>query len=458
MSARLDALAAAIGARRIGADRDYAGAGIDTRTLAAGELFFALPGAYVDGHDFVSAAAERGAAAAVVARPVDADLTQLVVDDVAAALTAAGAHARNGYGGTLAAITGSNGKTTVKQMLAAICGAAGPALATRGNLNNHLGVPLTLLRLGDQARAVVEMGASHAGEIAALCDLARPRVGAVTNAGAAHLEGFGSLEGVARAKGEMFSHLPADGIAVINADDDYAALWRELAGSRRQLSFGVRAQADVTACDIELDDHASAFTLVMPDGQARLCLPLAGRHNVINALAAAACAYATAIDIQTIVGALTGMQPVAGRLAVTAARHGARLVDDSYNANPGSLTVALDWLAAQPGPRWVVLGDMAELGAHAETSHREAGRAARAAGVERLWVTGGQTRAAAAAFGAGGQWFVDHDALNAALTGALAEADNRGAIVLVKGSRSARMDRVADALRLESQSRAGVPC
>jgi len=460
MNARLSAMASLLGVPLQGSDADYAGASIDTRRLAPKALFFALPGARVDGHDYVARAASLGAAGAVVVREIDTPLPQIVVDDVAAALQQAGAQARRAFAGALIGVTGSNGKTTVKQMLAAILAEAGPVLATEGNLNNHLGVPLTLMRLNDTVeRAVVEMGASHTGEIAMLSEMARPQVGLVTNAGLAHIEGFGSREGVARAKGEMFSSLAAEGIAVINGDDEFAPLWQELAGDRRQIVFA-RAQADgvdVFAAGEEQAADASRFMLHVPGGSAAVTLPLAGSHNVSNALAAAAAASALEIDAELIARGLAGMQAVGQRMAITAGRHGARIIDDSYNANPGSLAAALGWLAQQPGTRWAALGDMGELGELAEQAHRNAGRAARDAGIERLWVTGELSRYTAEAFGPGAQWYSTHGELIAALEIALS-VRRAETTLLIKGSRSARMDRLADALAVAPQARAGASC
>ena len=460
MNGRLSDMVTLLGATLQGSDSDYAGASIDTRRLTRGALFFALPGARVDGHDFVARAASLGAAAAVVAREVDSPLPQIVVDDVEAALQQAGAEARRSFNGAVIGVTGSNGKTTVKQMLAAILAEAGSVLATEGNLNNHLGVPITLMRLNDSInRAVIEMGASHAGEIAMLAELARPQVGVVTNAGMAHIEGFGSREGVAKAKGEMFSGLADDGIAVINGDDDFAPLWHELAGERQRLVFArhARADADVFASDIELEANSSRFMLHTPTGAADVVLPLAGAHNISNALAAAAAASAIDLDADLIARSLAAMVGVGGRMTIIVGRHGARLIDDSYNANPGSLAAALGWLAQQRGTRWAALGDMAELGDQAEQAHRDAGRAARESGIERLWVTGQLSRLTAEAFGPGAQWFANHGELIAALETALSVRQS-DTTLLIKGSRSARMDRVADALALEADAKAGVSC
>lgn len=460
MTNRLSDLATLFGAPLQGDDADYAGASIDTRHLERGALFFALPGTRVDGHDYVAKAASLGAAGAVVAREVDTPLPQIVVADVEAALQQAGAQARQAFSGMVVGVTGSNGKTTVKQMLAAILAEAGTVLATQGNLNNHLGVPLTLMRLDDTVeRAVVEMGASHAGEIAMLSEMARPQVGLVTNAGLAHIEGFGSREGVARAKGEMYSSLAADGIAVINGDDEFAPLWLELAGERRRIVFarGPAAGVEVYLEDEVLGADQSRFTLYVADKSAAVTLPLAGSHNVSNALAAAAVASALDIDADAIARGLAAMEGVGGRMTITAGRHGTRIIDDSYNANPGSLAAALGWLAQQPGARWAALGDMGELGEIAEQAHRNAGHAARDAGIERLWATGPLSRLTAEAFGPGAQWFSTHGELIEALETALS-VRRSDTTLLIKGSRSARMDRVADVFVVEPGAKAGASC
>ncbi|MES1954597.1 UDP-N-acetylmuramoyl-tripeptide--D-alanyl-D-alanine ligase [Salinisphaera hydrothermalis] len=460
MKGRLSEFALALGARLIGDDAVFDGASIDTRRITPGALFFALAGEHADGHEFVAAAGAAGAAAAVVDHPVDADVSQLVVDDVMEALGRAARLARAGFAGPVVGVTGSNGKTTVKQMIAAIFSVAGPTMATEGNLNNHLGVPLTLMRLDASAeRAVTEMGANHPGEIGQLAAIARPDVGVITNAGWAHLEGFGSREGIARAKGELFIRLPESGTAVINADDDYADLWRELAEGRRMLTFSMEPGrgADVYADDIELDHDGVRFALHTPGETTAVALDLAGRHNVANALAAAAVAVAVGLKGATIAAGLARTAAVAGRLAIKPAIHGARLVDDSYNANPGSLAAALSWLGQQSGARWAVLGDMGELGDYTESAHRDAGIAAREAGVERLFATGEHSRLTVSAFGDGGAWYPDHDSLTAALSEALGAATG-DVIVLVKGSRSARMDRVADALRANGPTKVGASC
>lgn len=461
MEGRLSELAAVLSARLQGDDAPFAGASIDARSIQPGALFFALAGERVDGHAFVDQARQAGAAAAVVSQPVATDLPLLRVDDVQQALQQAAGRARQLFVGPVVGVTGSNGKTTVKQMLQSILTLAGPALATAGNLNNHLGVPLTLMRLDNSVdRAVIEMGANHPGEIDQLAALARPDIGLITNAGWAHLEGFGSRTGIARGKGELFTQLSDNGTAIINADDDHAGLWHELAAPRCVLTFSIQeySEAAVKAADIDLAPDGSTFTLRMPDGsQARLHLHLAGRHNIANAAAAAAAAWAADIALASIVAGLENMAAVTGRLAITPLAGGHQLVDDSYNANPASLAAALAWLGQQAGERWAVLGDMGELGEYARQAHWDAGLAARQAGIRKLWATGPYSRLASQAFGDGGFWFPDRDSLVAALAQQLG-AGHRQVSILVKGSRSAGMEYVAQALRQNNNAEVGTPC
>ncbi len=446
---RLTEAAAVLAARHVGADAVFRSVSIDSRTLESGALFVALRGPRFDGHDYVAAAAGRGATGAMVARTLDVALPQLVVEDPRAALAALAADYRSRLHIPVVAVTGSNGKTTVKEMIGAILRETGSVLVTQGNLNNELGVPLTLLRIdADHAAAVVEMGANHPGEISRLSRMAMPTAALITNAGPAHLEGFGSVEGVAHAKGEIFEGLVAGGTAVINADDPYADLWRRLAGrGRRILSFGLGPDADVRAEAVTVQpDASSAFTLVTPQGSVPVTLPLPGRHNVLNAAAAAAAALAAGARPAAVRCALAGVRGAPRRLQVRAGRGGARILDDTYNANPGSLAAALDTLQALPGVHWLALGDMGELGPGAAALHAEVGRRARAAGVERLYAVGELSRGAARAFGAGAQVFADADALAAAL----GEALRPGVTVLVKGSRFMAMERVVEALAAEA--------
>ncbi|HMA12741.1 MAG TPA: UDP-N-acetylmuramoyl-tripeptide--D-alanyl-D-alanine ligase [Steroidobacteraceae bacterium] len=430
-----------------GEDRAYSGVGTDTRALRAGEIYLALRGPRFDGNDFVAAAAAAGAVAAVVDRPVaGAALPLISVADGQAALTAAARGWRDRFGGVVVGVAGSNGKTTVKEMTAAILAQRGACLATRGNLNNHIGVPLTLLRLSDEHRsAVIEIGANRPGEVAALVRIARPDVGLITNAGAEHLEGFGDLDGVARAEGEMVAGLGPDDVAIINADDTYADLWRGMTRAR-VVTFGVDRPADFGAADVrsELTDRGfrTTFTLRAPQGERVVRLNVGGVHNLRNALAAAAAAVAAGATLDDVVAGLAAMQPVAGRLQPGRTSQGARLIDDSYNANPSSMRAGIDVLVAMPGKPWLVMGDMGELGEHARASHIEIGRYARQRGVQRLFATGPLSTLAVESFGAGAEWFADTEALSRAVSAALSP----DVTLLVKGSRSNRLERVVASL------------
>lgn len=458
MKRTLGTFARACGGRLLGADAGFGDVSSDSRTLAAGELFLALKGPNFDGHQFVAAAATLGAAGAVVEAEQPVSLPQIVVRDAQEALERAAAAWRAAFPGPLVGVAGSNGKTTAKEMTASILRQAGECLATRGNLNNHIGVPLTLLRLtGAHRFAVVEMGANHPGEVARLVALARPTIGMITNAGAEHLEGFGTLEGVARAEGEMVAGLEPSATAVINADDEFAGLWRTSTPAR-VVTFGVRAAADFSASELRTAvgsaGFETSFLLRAPLGSATIRLALGGEHNVANALAAAAAAASAGATLEHVVAGLAAVRAVAGRLQFRAARGGAWLIDDSYNANPSSVRAAIEVLAQLPGPRWLVLGDMAELGEFAEAEHAAIGELARARGIERLYTFGGLAAHAAASFGAGARSFNDAPALTDALCAALGEgaADVR---LLIKGSRLNRLERVVAALVPGAAAQAG---
>jgi UDP-N-acetylmuramoyl-tripeptide--D-alanyl-D-alanine ligase len=438
--------AAAMAGTLVGDDVPFTEVATDSRTLPAGALFVALKGPRFDGHAFLAEVAARGAAGAVVAAAAPVRLPQIVVADPLAALQAAARAWREQFPMPLVGVAGSNGKTTTKELLAAILAEGGPCLATRGNLNNHIGVPLTLLGL--EARhhaAVIEMGANRAGEVAALAAIARPTVGLVTNAGAEHLEGFGDLDGVAAAEGEMYAGLASGAIAVINGEDPYADTWRRMSRAARILTFGLSADHDYRAREITSggsDAFAQQFVLETPAGRVRIELALAGRHNVMNALAAAAAAGAAGATLAQMASGLARARAVRGRLQLKSALGGARLIDDSYNANPSSLAAGLEVLARLPGEHWLVLGEMGELGREAEAAHAAAGRSARAAGVSRLFAVGALTRLSVEAFGAGAEWFADAGTLAAHVKPLLGAQVS----VLVKGSRSNRLERVVEAL------------
>jgi UDP-N-acetylmuramoyl-tripeptide--D-alanyl-D-alanine ligase len=443
---RLSEAAGVLGGFLRGDDVGFRGCSTDTRSLERGALFVALRGERFDGHDFLGHAMTGGAAAALVERIGGSELPLITVPDSRRALGELGAAWRGRLDCPVVAVTGSNGKTTVKEMLAAVLGEVGPVLATRGNLNNDIGMPLTLCRLGREHRfAVLEMGANHVGEIARLAEIAVPTVGIVTQCAPAHLQGFGSIEAVARAKGELLDRLDPGGTAIINGDDVYAALWSELAGGRTRLTFGLERPADVSA-DFRLEAECSRVSLRTPVGEVSVTLSLPGRHNVMNALAAAAAAVSLAVPLDAVRHGLEGVRPVSGRLQVKRAMQGGRVVDDSYNANPGSLSAGLAVLQGFPGRHWLALGDMAELGPAAADLHAEAGRLAREAGVERLLATGPLSCASVEAFGSGGEHYPTWEALVAALKGELG-AD---VTLLVKGSRCSQMDLVVNALAREA--------
>jgi UDP-N-acetylmuramoyl-tripeptide--D-alanyl-D-alanine ligase len=442
----LQQFAAAAHGRLLGEDREFHELGIDSRQLSAGDLFAALRGEHVDGHDYVGAAASAGAAGAIVQRSLKVPLPQIVVSNVAMAMAEAARAVRSQFKGPVIGVAGSNGKTTVKEMLSAILSQLGPCLSTRGNLNNHLGVPMTLLRLQDTHHsAVIEMGANRRGDVEQLVQIARPGIGVITNAGAEHLEGFGSLEGAARAEGEMVAELPASGVAVINADDAYASLWRASTAAQ-VVTFGLRTEADFHPRNLSFDVNAEGFTtrfrLRSPTGGIDIALAVAGRHNVLNALAAAAAAMSAGATLKQVAAGLASMRAVKGRLQFRRTVAGAWLIDDSYNANPSSARAALEVLSELPGRRWLVLGDMAELGSFADSSHREIGELAQTLGIERLYTFGNLAALAAEAFGPGAERFGDVAALTQALSASLAP-DVR---LLIKGSRVNRLERVVDAL------------
>lgn len=435
--------------RLIGEDRMVDAIATDTRALPHGgaALFVALRGERFDGHDHVVKAAQAGVAAALVSREVEAPVAQIVVADTERALAdfAAAVHRERieGNAQKVVAITGSNGKTSVKALTLAILERVGKTFATPGNRNNEIGLPLAVIDGPDDAVfAIYEMGAGKPGDIAYLTDIVRPDVSIVNNIAPGHLERMGSLLGVADTKAAIYDALPGEGVAVINADDAFAPYFAERAHGRQLLRFGLESSADLTAKNIEALPDGSRFTLVAPQGEAAVSLALPGRHNVSNALAAAALSLSVGATLQQVAEGLNAARPVAGRLITHRLANGAVLIDDSYNANPGSLAAAVDTLAAGGGEAWLVLGDMRELGADAEAMHAEAGRRAKSAGIRRLLTLGPYSAAASRTFGKGAMHFETHDALADVLKNELRE----GVRVLVKGSRGSAMDRIVAAL------------
>jgi UDP-N-acetylmuramoyl-tripeptide--D-alanyl-D-alanine ligase len=432
-----------LGGRLLGADATFVSVSTDSRNLQRGDLFVALRGPHFDGHDYLGQAATAGAVAAMVERDLPVDLPLLQVRETCAALGQLAAAWRDSLPLPLVAVTGSNGKTTVKEMIASILGCRGSVLATAGNLNNHIGLPLTLLKLQGQEYAVVELGASAAGEIEYLSRIARPDVAVLNNAGRAHLEGFGTLEGVARAKGEIVAGLKPDGVLVFNGDDSWADLWRDLAVGRRLVSFGLEKPADVFSPESEeqsgwdAEGFYSRFPVETPRGSMEIRLGLAGRHNRANALAAIAAAQQLDVTTEEIQRGLAQLKPVAGRLQPLTGRDGVQLIDDSYNANPDSVEAAIAVLATAPGRRFLVLGELAELGGDADRFYCAIGERTRAAGIEHLYGVGPAGKAAEA-FGRGGCVFENQGHLIDALHRDLESGDR----VLIKGSRRAGMEQV----------------
>ncbi|MDV6344986.1 UDP-N-acetylmuramoyl-tripeptide--D-alanyl-D-alanine ligase [Nitrosomonas sp. Is37] len=433
----------------------FTGVSTDSRTIKHGDLFVALSGERFDGHQFIASAIDQGAVAVLVGKKTDigrslSGFGWIQVSDTRLSLGQLSAYWRTRFSLPLVAVTGSNGKTTVKEMIASIFRKAIMAetdeinstsdkvLATIGNLNNDIGVPQMLLRLREQhAYAVIEMGMNHAGEIAYLTRLAKPTVAVITNAGAAHIEGLGSVEAVARAKGEIFEGLSDRGVAIINVDDDHASLWRRLAENRHIIDFGLNGSAQVTAF-YQSDSSKSRWVLKLPDGSEEIRLQVPGQHNIYNALAAAATAVAVGIDKQTIAAGLQAFRGVQGRLQKKLGLHKATLIDDTYNANPESMRAALAVLANEPGKKVLILGDMGELGPNAADFHHQIGVEASHVGIDELLTLGNLSKHAAVGFGRCARHFSSMDAL-------LVEAEKLLDInvsMLVKGSRFMQMERV----------------
>ncbi len=443
-----------------GEDVSFVNVSTDSRTLEQGDLYVALKGARFNGHHYVAEAAERGACALIVSETVETSLPTIKVKDTLRALGLLGAAWKAQYNPKTIAVTGSCGKTTVKEMLHSILSEVGKTMATQGNFNNEIGVPLTLLRISAEDQfAVVELGASHLGEIANTSQLAQPDIALITNAASAHIEGFGSKENIAKAKGEIYSGLRADGIAIVNLDDANADYWLGLVKNKKVMTFSLNNdRANVYARNLTVGKNGKyEFDLQANDQEIRIHLPLLGRHNVNNALAAATAALAAGATIDVIKTGLEKMQPIPGRmfpleLEVEGGKS-SYLIDDSYNANPASVKAAVDLLKEIPGYRCVVLGDMAELGIHATTMHSDVGRYIAEAGIECLIVKGKHSADYLVGFTEKksadqiGKRFDTFEEIAELIATELA-----GATVLVKGSRSATMERVIESLRARSQS------
>lgn len=446
-SMSLSAVRSAVKGRHYGPDAHFSRVSTDTRTLRANDLYVALVGETFDGNDFTQQAFAKGACAAVVNDPIPGDWPVLCVADTTQALGEIARLNRLQSTARIVAITGSQGKTTVKEITGSILGVNHSVLVTKANFNNHVGVPLTLLELdASHDRAVIELGASGLGEIAYTVRMTMPHVAVITNAAATHIEGFGDLQGVVTTKGEIIDGLSADGVAVLNADDSNVPAWKARAAGKKVVTFSVRAganEADYRAADIVLDIGAGvAFTLCTPLGELPVTIGLSGLHNVANAVAAAAASMEAGATLAEVKQGFALVKPVPGRLNILKGPSGSVLIDDSYNASPSSFRAAIDVLAGYRGTRVLIVGDMGELGEQSESAHRELGEYARAQGIDSLWSTGKLSALASEAFGNGGEHFVEQNQLVVKALATLGE----GFVALVKGSRSAAMDKVVQKL------------
>jgi len=425
------------------------GAVIDSRKVEAANLFIALKGERVDGHHYIETARLAGAGAVLVSEKQDNDLAQLVVEDVAAAFAQIATYWQLQCKARLVAITGSNGKTTVKEMLASVLRQAGTVVATQGNLNNELGVPLTLCRLdADTDFAVIEMGANHHGEIARLVEMAKPIISMINNVSGAHIEGFGSIGGVSKAKSEILAGLGKDGVGIVNADMPFLSDWKQILADKKMLTFALDSDADTNAVEVQLKPQSSHFMVKRDDEYLSINLPIPGRHNIANALAVITIAYELNISSEAIVKGLAEMKGVSHRLQLRQGPNDSRLIDDSYNANPGSYKQALDVLTSFEGLNYLVLGDFGELGDDAKQVHIDMGIDAKNAGVDRLWTVGSLSQFTAQAFGE----HAEHFNAAADLKESLVTALSTDATCLIKGSRFMQLDKLADELAIQGES------
>lgn len=440
-------IAKAIQASRQGQDGDFTRLIIDSRQVQSGDCFIAIKGERLDGHQFIEQAIERGARAIIAARGPISALEKTVcfmqVADTIIALGKLAAYWRDRCAISMIGVTGSCGKTTVKGMIDAICQTAGKTLSTQGNYNNHIGLPLTLLRLDNTYRyAVIEMGASAKNEIAYLGKIAKPTVTLITNVMPAHLQGFGSIAGIAEAKGEIYEILPQEGIAVLNQEETYADYWRTKIGKRKTITFGLSSQSTVWASEIEYCPMSVVFDLHVGEVSRRIEVSIPGKQSVLNALASAAAAHAVGISMEHIVQGLTAFKGVPGRLSRYVGLQGASIIDDTYNANPGSVKAALEVLTHCVGEKIFVMGDMAELGENAADYHAKIGQYAREKGISQLFAVGKWSEQAVIAFGQGAKWYPSQEAL----VQELKDHMNAESVILVKGSRSSRMEGITQAI------------
>lgn len=440
----LSMLASILDGQLIGVDTEFSGVNIDSRSIKAGAIFIAIKGEHFDGHTFIEQAKKNGAVAALVEKTVSCELPTVLVADTRKALGTFATLHRQRFSIPVIAITGSCGKTTTKEMLRAILSESDSVLANIKSFNNDIGVPLTLLDLNAHHRfAVIEMGANNPGEISYLSQLTKPDIALITNIGPAHLQGFGSIENVAHAKSEIFLGLSKQGVAVINADDEFEKSWKTRLGKHSVIRFGLKQKADFSAKDIFLDTQGRVkFVLMSPQGEIPIQLPLLGYHHLLNALAASAVASQVGISLEQIKSGLEKMQNVSGRLTIIKNKMGASVIDDTYNANPRSVAVALQLLAHYPHRRIFVMGDMVELGDNTKYYHRQIGELAKELGIETVYTCGKLTASTVQAFGAAGKHYASQEALIQALRPLLKE----NVTVLVKGSRKSQMEKVVAAL------------
>jgi len=447
MNILLSEIAVAVKGRLVGKDRAVSSFSINTRTLALADLYIAIKGQNFDGHDFIGKAEIAGASSVLVEHECETDLPQIIVNDSHLALAELAGAWKKRTNVKLVAITGSNGKTTVKEMIASILSVNANVLFTQGNLNNDIGVPLTLLKLHENHEyAVIEMGANHSGEIAYSSHYAQPDVAAITNVGAAHIEGFGSLDGIAKAKGEIVASLSANDVAVLNKDDAFYSLWEELARGKKIISFGLSKPADVNAKEIKEYVENGAFIchflLSTAIGEITIKLGLAGRHNVINALAAVASCLSFGVGLEQIKQGLEKMKPVVGRLQPLIGKKGNLVIDDTYNANPSSVKAALDVLIQCEGEPWFVMGALAEMGVDSIKKHEELGELIKSKNVAQLLTIGSDAESTSHSFGRGATFFDSQTELITYLERKLKGNE----VVLIKGSRSQKMEKIVEAI------------
>ncbi len=441
----LSSIAAGLQAELLGDDVEFLDVSTDTRSLSKGSLYIALKGDRFDGHDFLDQAKEAGAIAAVTSKRTETTLPVLLVKDTNKALADLALINRMQCQAIVAALTGSQGKTTVKEMAGAILSAAGSTLVTEKNYNNTIGVPLTLLRLKNDRFAVIEMGANGKGEIAFSARAASPNIVLITKASAAHIEGFGSLQGIVEAKGEIIDHVRPDGVVILNADDENVEQWKERAAGKRTVLFGLESTsgADYFASDIEIAANGKvSFCLNTPKGDVGIELSLYGKHNIMNALAASAIALEAGAKLSDLPKGLISLKPISGRLEQVTGLRGSTILDDTYNASPDSFFSAIDVLMSFGGEKIVVAGDMKELGSESVESHKQVGRYAKAAGVNMLWATGQDSKFTVESFGKGGTHFEN----KMELIDACKDIADSKIVFLVKGSRGAQMDVVVNHL------------